>query len=167
MAITVHIVPGLGRVLADVLTRDQVRALMEKAAVRVPRGVGPKDRPRGGREAARSVVPLVPLAAELLDDALTNYTGEHGEYIFSGTSGRKPLAGWTKAQSRMMKAMCAVSGERTVAPWTPHDLRRTVATRIAEQLGVGGERKVTSRGSRPMGVAAARRDAASIADEAA
>lgn len=24
-------------------------------------------------------------------------------------------------------------------PWTPHDLRRTVATRIAEQLGVGGE----------------------------
>ena len=27
-------------------------------------------------------------------------------------------------------------------PWTPHDLRRTVATRIAEQLGVGGEQLI-------------------------
>jgi integrase len=315
MAISVHIVPELGRVLADVLTRDQVRGLMKKAAVRRPRGVGPKDRPRGGREAARSVmgvlrkminwgmrekllkrvdnpvagmednlpkkrrkervlsieeaqiawqaagtlgypfgpvyrlilltgcrpgewarcvrryidlkqslmiipadayksdhihvVPLVPLAAELLDDVLTNYTGEQGEYLFSGTCGRKPLSGWTKAQSRMMKAMCAVSGERTVAPWTPHDLRRTVATRIAEQLGVGGEqlikrvlghvdgsvtaiynrygyvkemravleqwardltskeKRVTGGGPRPMGITRARRDAASIAEEAA
>ena len=26
--------------------------------------------------------------------------------------------------------------------WTPHDLRRTVATRIAEQLGVGGEQLI-------------------------
>jgi integrase len=41
----------------------------------------------------------------------------------------------------MMRAMTAVSGERGV-PWTPHDLRRTVATRIAEQLGVGGEQLI-------------------------
>jgi len=27
-------------------------------------------------------------------------------------------------------------------PWTPHDLRRTVATRIAETLGVGGEQLI-------------------------
>ena len=38
--------------------------------------------------------------------------------------------------------MTAVSGERGVVPWTPHDLRRTVATRIAEQLGVGGEQLI-------------------------
>lgn len=88
------------------------------------------------------VVPLVPLAAELLDDVLTNYIGEQGEYIFSGTNGRKPLSGWTRAQRRIMTAMCAVSGERAIAPWTPHDLRRTVATRIAEQLGVGGEQLI-------------------------
>lgn len=42
----------------------------------------------------------------------------------------------------MMQAMTAVSGERGVVPWTPHDLRRTVATRIAEQLGVGGEQLI-------------------------
>ncbi len=39
----------------------------------------------------------------------------------------------------MRRAICAVSGERPLVPWTPHDLRRTVATRIAEKLGVGGE----------------------------
>lgn len=88
------------------------------------------------------VVPLVPLAVEMLDHVLTNYPGEQGEYVFSGTGGRKPLSGWTKAHGRLMRAICAVSGERTVVPWTPHDLRRTVATRIAEQLGVGGEQLI-------------------------
>ena len=38
--------------------------------------------------------------------------------------------------------MTAVNGERGVVTWTPHDLRRTVATRIAEQLGVGGEQLI-------------------------
>ena len=56
MAIRVHIVPEVGRVLADVLSRDQVRGLMKAAMVRVPRGSGGKDRPRGGKEAARTVV---------------------------------------------------------------------------------------------------------------
>ena len=41
-----------------------------------------------------------------------------------------------------MQAVTAVSGERGLVPWTPHDLRRTVATRIAEQLGVGGEQLI-------------------------
>lgn len=41
-----------------------------------------------------------------------------------------------------MRAICAVSGERQLEPWTPHDLRRTVATRIAEQLGVGDEQLI-------------------------
>jgi integrase len=39
----------------------------------------------------------------------------------------------------MLRAICAETGEIVKNPWTPHDLRRTVATRIAEQLGVGGE----------------------------
>jgi integrase len=42
----------------------------------------------------------------------------------------------------MMRAICALTGEKPLAPWTPHDLRRTVATRIAEQLGVGGEQLI-------------------------
>ena len=88
------------------------------------------------------VVPLVAEAVTILDRVLKNLRGQSGDYIFSGTDGRRPLAGWPKAQERMMRAICAVSGERAVDPWTPHDLRRTVATRIAEQLGVGGEQLI-------------------------
>jgi integrase len=247
-AIRVHIGPLVGHVLADVLSRDQVRATLKKVMVRVPRGNAPKDRPRGGKEAARSViavlrkminwgirerllkrtdnpltgmednlpkkrrkarvlsleearivwraaqslgypfgptyqlilltgcrpgewsacrrdyldlkqrllvipadayksdhvhvVPLVPQAVEILDDVLGNHWGVSGEHILSGTNGKKRLSGWNKAKARMMKAICALTGEKSLAPWTPQDLRRTVATRIAEQLGVGGEQLI-------------------------
>lgn len=247
-AVRVHIVPNIGNVLADVLSRAQLRTLMKKVLVRVPRGTGPRDRPRGGKEAARTtlgvlrkminwgireellkradnpatgmednlpkkrrkervlsmeearlawraagtlgypfgpayrvimltgcrpgewsaclkryldlkqallvlpadayktdhvhVVPLVPQAVEILTTVLTQHGGQSGEHIFSGTDGKKRLSGWSKGHERMMRAICAVSGERTVVPWTPHDLRRTVATRIAEQLGVGGEQLI-------------------------
>jgi integrase len=247
-ALRVHVVPRIGDVLADTLTRGQVRELLKSVMVRVPRKSGPRDRWRGGKEAARTVlsvlrkmiawgtreellrrkdnpasgmeanlpkkrkkdrvlsldearivwqaaqtlgypfgpayqlilltgcrpgewaraqrpwidlkqrlcvipaeryksdhvhvVPLVEEAMTILERALRSFRGASGDYIFSGTDGRKPLAGWPKAQERMMRAMCAVSGERAVDPWTPHDLRRTVATRIAEQLGVGGEQLI-------------------------
>jgi len=88
------------------------------------------------------VVPLVPQAVEILQTVLRQHCGQSGDHIFSGTDGKKRLAGWSKGHERMMRAICAVSGERTVEPWTPHDLRRTVATRIAEQLGVGGEQLI-------------------------
>jgi integrase len=246
--IRVHVEPLLGHVLADVLSRDQVRAFVKKVMVPVPRGSGPKDRPQGGKEAARSaiavlrkminwgirerllkrtdnplsgmednlpkkkrkarvlsleearivwqaattlrypfgpayqlimltgcrpgewseclrsyidlkqsllvipadayksdhvhVVPLVSRAVEILEDVLTNHRGASGEYIFSGTDGKKHLSGWTKAKARMTRAICAVTGENALSPWTPHDLRRTVPTRIAEQLGVGGEQLI-------------------------
>jgi putative transposase len=42
----------------------------------------------------------------------------------------------------MAKALCAVSGDRQMPRWTPYDLRRTVATRLAEKLGVGGEQLI-------------------------
>lgn len=247
-AIRIHIVPGIGNVLADVLSREQVRGIVKKVMVRAPRGDGPKDRPRGGKEAARTVVgvlrkminwgirekllkrpdnpvtgmednlpkkrrkervlsleeariawraagtlgypfgpiyqailltgcrpgewsacrrsyvdlkqallvlpadayksdhvhvvPLVPLAVTILEDVLTHHRGQRGEHVFSGTDGEKRLSGWTKGHARMLRAICAISGERTLIPWTPHDLRRTVATRIAEQLGVGGEQLI-------------------------
>lgn len=247
-ALRVHIVPGVGNVLADVLRREQIRGLVKKAMIRVPRGVGPKDRPQGGKEAARTVVgvlrkminwgmrerllkrtdnpvmgmednlprkrrkervlsmeeariawraagtlgypfgpayqlimltgcrpgewstclwpyidlkqtllvlpadayksdhvhvvPLVPAAVQLLQNVLTLHCGQQGEHILSGTDGKNRLSGWTKGHARMMRAICSVSGERPRVPWTPHDLRRTVATRIAEQLGVGGEQLI-------------------------
>jgi integrase len=247
-AIRVHVVPHVGHVLADVLSREQVRASVKKVMVRVPRGSGPKDRPQGGKEAARSaiavlrkminwgirerllkrtdnpvtgmednlpkkkrkarvlsleearivwqaaltlgypfgpayqlimltgcrpgewsaclrqyidlkqallvipadayksdhvhVVPLVSHAVAILKDVLDNHRGASGEHILSGTDGKKRLAGWSKAKARMTRAICGVTGEKPLAPWTPHDLRRTVATRIAEQLGIGGEQLI-------------------------
>jgi integrase len=247
-ALRVHVVPALGNVLADTVTREQVRGLVRKVMIRVPRGEGARDRPRGGKEAARSalgvlrkminwgirerllkrtdnpatgmednlpkkrqkervlsleearlawqaaatlgypfgpiyrlilltgcrqgewsaclssyvdlsqkllvlpaeahksdhvhVVPLVSQAVEILEDVLTHHRGQSGDYVFSGTDGKKPLSGWTKGQARMRRALCAVSGEGSLVPWTPHDLRRTVATRIAEKLGVGGEQLI-------------------------
>ena len=58
-AIRVHVAPLLGHVLADVLSRDQIRAFVKKVMVRVPRGSGPKDRPQGGKEAARSAIAVL------------------------------------------------------------------------------------------------------------
>ncbi len=247
-AIRVHIVPALGSQLADLVTRDDVRTLVKKVIARVPRSSGPRDRPRGGVEAARTmisvlrkmfswardeglikrlenpvagiesnlprkrrkdrvltrdearivwaaaqtlgypfgpvyqlilltgcrpgewsnaqrawidlkqaiavipaesyksdhvhVVPLVPQAIDILKSVMREQEHSEGGYLFSGTRGLKPIAGWDKAQSRMMKAITAVSGQNEMAPWTPHDLRRTVATRIAEQLGIGGEQLI-------------------------
>ncbi len=88
------------------------------------------------------VIPLVSHALDILKTVYADHPRPRGEYIFSGTGGELPLAGWTKAQARMMKAFCAVSGDRVLVHWSPHDLRRTVATRIAEQLGIGGEQMI-------------------------
>ena len=57
--IAVHILPEIGQDLADVLNREQVRRLVKQVMVKVPRGDGPKDRRRGGKEAARSVVSVL------------------------------------------------------------------------------------------------------------
>jgi integrase len=247
-ALRVHIIPGIGDVLADTLSREQVRELLRRVMIRVPRNNGSRDRRRGGKEAARSalavlrkmiswgitedllrrrdnpasgmeanlpkkrkkervlsleearvvwraaqtlgypygpayqlilltgcrpgewararrswidlkqalcvipaeryksdhvhVVPLVNDATKILSYVLANFHGRRGDFIFSGTDGRNPIRGWPKAQERMMRAICAVSGERCLDRWTPHDLRRTVATRIAEQIGVGGEQLI-------------------------
>lgn len=248
MAIRAHIIGGVGRVVADMLTRDQVRSLMKEVMVQVPSTGRERSRRRGGIEAARSVVavlrkminwgirerllkridnpvsgmednlprkrkkervlsleeaqivwhaagalgypfgplyrlilltgcrpgewarcrqsyidlkqsvlvipaqayksdhvhvvPLVPVAIQILEDTLSNYAGRLGDYVFSGTDGLAPVSGWTKGHSRMLRAVTAVTGERGMMRWTPHDLRRTVATRIAEQLGVGGEQLI-------------------------
>jgi integrase len=247
-AITVHITPRLGTVIADLLTREQVREFVKKVMIKVPRGEARGDRPRGGKEATRTalgvlrkminwgrreelilrkdnpadameanlpkkrkrervlsleeaqiawaaaetleypfgpvyrlimlsgcrpgewsaalrswidlpqglnvipadvyktdhvhVVPLVGQAVRTLEHVFAHHPTRSGNYIFSGTDGARPLAGWSKAQQRLMRAMYSVSGEHSFRPFTPHDLRRTVATRIAEQLGVGGEQLI-------------------------
>jgi hypothetical protein len=68
------------------------------------------------------VVPLVPQAMEILESVLGHHSGQSGEYLFSGTDGARRLSGWSKGHARMLRAICAESGERTVVPWTPHVL---------------------------------------------
>jgi len=244
--IAVHIVPHLGDILAARLTREDVRGAMNKVRVKKPRGEDPKDRARGGQEAARTmisvlrqlitwgigedkitresnpaanmeknlpkkkrgervlsllearavwraagdlgypfgpvyqldlltgnrrsewgkclrdyvdfdqalqvipaasyksdhvhVMPLVPQAIEILKWVLTHHP-QTGAYLFSGTEGVKPISGWSKAHARLRDAIYANTGG-FLKPWTPHDIRRTVATRIAEATGESGDKLV-------------------------
>jgi integrase len=248
MAIDTHINPKIGETLVDVLTRDEVRDLLKKVSVKVPRGPNPLDRPQGGKEAARTVlgilrkminwgikerklkrqdnpaegmesdlpkkrrrervlsmeemqlawvaagtlnypfgpvyrllqvtanrkgewdeaiqewihlrealavipadhyktdhvhvVPLVPCAVQILADVYVQHPRSQGPYIFSGTNGENPLQGWSKAQDRLLRAMCGVSGDKALKRFTPHDIRRSVATRLAEMLGIAGEQLI-------------------------
>jgi integrase len=247
--IRVHIIPRIGAVPAETLTRAQVRTLLKEVLMRTPRIDHPLSRARGGTEAARStmtilrrmmtwaieeervergdnpvsgmdknlprkhsrervlsleearlawvaaetlgypfgpayrlmlltgcrpgewakchrtyvdlaeallvvpasdyksqhvhVVPLVKEAVKILSQVFTQDTLDaQGPFIFSGSQGRAPMVGWPKAHRRLLRETCALSGERVKIRWTPHDLRRTVATHIAEILGVGGEQLI-------------------------
>lgn len=71
--------------------------------------------------------------------------GKHRDLVFS-TTGRAPVSGFAKGKARIDAAMLAIArqaatergedpAEVTVAPWTFHDLRRTVASGMA-RLGV-------------------------------
>jgi integrase len=87
------------------------------------------------------VVPLVPAAVEILKWVLTYHPRSSGPYIFSGTDGERPLAGWSKAQVRMKDAIFANTGAFP-KPWTPHAMRRGVATDVAERTGESGDKLV-------------------------
>jgi integrase len=70
-------------------------------------------------------VPLTPAAVEILR-SLPRFAA--GDFVFSGRSGASPFSGFSKAKGRLDRAA-------SIAPYTLHDLRRTVRTRLAE-LGV-------------------------------
>jgi hypothetical protein len=209
-ALRVHVVPRVGDVLADMLSREQVRELLKRVMVRAPRKSGSRDRARGGKEAARTVLavlrkmiswgtreevlrrkdnpasgmesnlpkkrkkdralsleearivwraaqtlgypfgptyqlilltgcrpgewaraqrpwidlkqalcvipaeryksdhvhvlPLVSEAVSILEEVFRDFRGRSGDYIFSGTDGRKPLAGWPITDGRSGKS---------------------------------------------------------------
>lgn len=86
------------------------------------------------------VVPLVSQAMELLKSIPKP---RHGEYLLSSTDGRAPIQGVPKYfRSRLLDAILAVTGEKFAKTFTSHDLRRTVATRLAESLGDEGDKLV-------------------------
>jgi integrase len=86
------------------------------------------------------VVPLVPEAIEILKMIPKP---QDGDYLLSSTRGRVPIQGVAKYYStRLRDAIIALTGARFEKEFTSHDLRRTVATRLAETLGDHGDKLV-------------------------
>jgi integrase len=97
--------------------------------------------PAAGTKGDRAhVVPLSPLACEILDDV-----PRIGEFVFT-TRGDGPLGGFSKAKQRLDRMLDSgganrppgssnMTCERLAEPWTIHDLRRTAATGMG-RLGV-------------------------------
>jgi integrase len=74
------------------------------------------------------VVPLPTSVRELL-----NRRSRNGEFIFGRTLGR-PFGGWAKCKAKLDQRIKEMGGK--LAHWTHHDLRRTVATKMADELGI-------------------------------
>jgi len=86
------------------------------------------------------VVPLVPKAVELLKAIPARATGDH---LLSSDGGRTPICGVSKYyRTRLVDAIIAIAGSKLSKVFTSHDLRRTVATRLAEALGDEGDKLV-------------------------
>jgi integrase len=105
--------------------RDEVGG-MAWSELDLARGIWsiPGDRTKNGRAHE------VPLPAPALDII----TGTHLHLRQGGLfgEGKGPFQGWSKAKAALDRR---ISGHHALAPWRLHDLRRTVATRMAE-LGV-------------------------------
>ena len=86
------------------------------------------------------VVPLVPQVLEILKRIPKP---QNGDFLLSSTGGRVPIQGIAKYyNTRLADAIIALTGARFSKAFTSHDLRRTVATRLAETLGDQGEKLV-------------------------
>jgi integrase len=92
---------------------DLERALLTIGAERMKANVG-------------HTVPLSPKAIEILE-TLPRFRA--GDFVFSGATGAKPFGGFSKSKQSLDGACPGI------APFTLHDLRRTVRTRLAV-LGV-------------------------------
>lgn len=85
----------------------------------------PGDRTKNHRE---HLVPLSEPVAEILRERQTEQTEMGMETLFVFTStGKGPFSGWSRSKSRL-------DGRAKIEPWTLHDLRRTLVTRMSEDL---------------------------------
>ncbi len=84
----------------------------------------PGERTKSGREME---VPLSSLAFEILD-ALPRFADDGTAFMFTTTSGQRPVSGFSKMKAR-------TDDLSDVTNWRLHDLRRTARTGLAE-LGV-------------------------------
>ncbi|WP_095012527.1 tyrosine-type recombinase/integrase [Tsuneonella mangrovi] len=64
-----------------------------------------------------------------------------GKYLFSSTAGKTPVSGYSKGKARLDRILADRAEKDELEPmehWTVHDIRRSVATGMAE-MGVPGE----------------------------
>jgi len=105
----------------------------------------PAEAPKQVNKAARvHDVPLSPAAVEILEQLprfkYINDDGEEvdGEYIWTTTSGRKAINGFSKLKTRIDSATLARRAKAgikgNIADWTLHDLRRTATTHMAKTV---------------------------------
>src|SRR5262249_32581649 len=80
---------------------------------------------------AAHVIPLTPAALAIAE--ASPYFAE-GSYLFTTTSGRRPISGFSKFRASFNNILKMV-GWTAAEPFTIHDLRRTARTRLS-QLGV-------------------------------
>lgn len=102
----------------------------------------PSARSKNGKA---NVVPLNPLATELLDQIAGSEMWPHNGHVFT-TTGASPISGFSKAKARLDGLMLKIArndcedrgdqkDEFTTTPWRVHDIRRTFATGM-QRLGV-------------------------------
>ncbi|MBK1653366.1 tyrosine-type recombinase/integrase [Allochromatium vinosum] len=87
----------------------------------------PAERTKNHRE---HLIPLSTPVVEILRarQAEQAVMGMATEFVFT-SFGPRPFSGWSKSKRRL-------DAQAGIAPWTLHDLRRTLATRMAEDLRV-------------------------------
>ncbi|MGH8138134.1 MAG: tyrosine-type recombinase/integrase [Steroidobacteraceae bacterium] len=88
-------------------------------------------------------VHVVPLVRQALEIIKVIPERRNGDYLLSSDGGRTPISGISKYyRTRLQSAIIANTGGKLAKEFTSHDLRRTVATRLAEALSEQGEKLV-------------------------
>ena len=85
----------------------------------------------GGERTKNARVHEVPLASQAIDILRTINRRDGRALVFGSRKG--PFSGWSKAKASLDARVSAALGRSP--PWRLHDIRRTVATRMAD-LGV-------------------------------
>lgn len=63
------------------------------------------------------------------------------KFLFSSTGGKTPVSGYSKGKARLDRILAERAKKAEIEPlehWTPHDIRRSVATAMSE-MGIPGE----------------------------
>lgn len=85
---------------------------------------------RGTKNESPHVVDFSPQALDVLNDCPRH----EGDFVFT-TTGKTAVSGFSKAKARLDSLMATNLGQES-APWRNHDIRRSVATHMAEQLNI-------------------------------